>query len=195
MCIFQKNIFESVFPHHSTVYSMWPTLRKEKNTYQFRKSLCFTFSDRKLNKKKDNAQWLKSIFAFHCAGAIYHCTYFATTSFLQVPSVFTLSKVKAFHYPHSGVSLIIPWQLTLDSVSYLTSIITAIKNQKLFLTKILSLLYPENRNALSLNETHAFDTRYRQILWNYTANLHKKICGEVWIRDLWKSNFRKGVLL
>ena len=29
-----------------------------------------------------------------------------------------------------------------DSVSYLTSIITVIKNQKLFLTKILSLLYP-----------------------------------------------------
>ena len=34
-------------------------------------------------------QWLKSNFAFHCAGAIYHCIHFATTSFLQVPSVFT----------------------------------------------------------------------------------------------------------
>ena len=141
MCIFQKNIFESVFPHHSTVYSMWPTLRKEKNTYQFRKSLCFTFSDRKLNKKKDNAQWLKSIFAFHCTGAIYHCVHFATTSFLQVPSVFTLSKVKAtftnltpvFPLLFHGSLLSVTsdhsyFLILLDSVSYLTSIITEIKN-------------------------------------------------------------------
>ena len=133
------------------------------------------------------------IFAFDCKGALYHCIHFATTSFLQVPSVFTLSKVKAtfttltpvFPLLFHGRLLSVTsdhsyFLILLDSVSYLTSIITMIKNQKLFLTKILSLLYPWNRNALSLNETHAFGTIYRQILWNYTANLHEKICGEVW---------------
>ena len=155
MCIFQKNIFESVFPHHSTVYSMWPTLRKEKKPINLENLFVSHFLIGNWNnKKKDNAQWLKSIFVFHCTGAIYHCVHFATTSFLQVPSVFTLSKVKAtftnltpvFPLLFHGSLLSVTsdhsyFLILLDSVSYLTSIITVIKNQKLFLMKILSLLY------------------------------------------------------
>ena len=33
------------------------------------------------NKKKDNAQWLKSIFTFHCAGTIYHCVHFGSSHY------------------------------------------------------------------------------------------------------------------
>ena len=35
-----------------------------------------------------------------------------------------------------------------------------------------------------LNEADAFGTRYRQILGNYTSNLHEKICGEVGLIEI-----------
>ena len=69
--------------------------------------------------------------------------------------------------------------IILDSVSYLTWIITMTKNQKLFLTNNYQLVISVKWKCIFLNETHAFGTRYRQICWNYMANLHKKIGVEV----------------
>ena len=98
---------------------------------------------------------IKVIFVFHCKGALYHCIHFATTSFLQVRSVFTPSKVKTTLTPLTLVfpllfcSILLSWTsnhsyflILLDLVCYLTWIITVKKkNQKLFLTKITSLLH------------------------------------------------------
>ena len=94
-------------------------------------------------------QWLKSNFTFHCACAIYHCSHFALTSFLQVHSVFTpshrvivtlstLTTVLPLLFCGSLFSLTSHhsyFLIILDSVSYLNWIITVIKNQKLFSTK------------------------------------------------------------
>ena len=91
------------------------------------------------------------------------------------------------HYPHYGVFLIILWQLFfLDLLRqlFLNNIRFNFlfnldyyhnKKSKTIFNEKLSACYTVKWKCIVFNETYAFGMRYRQILWNYMANLHKKI--------------------
>ena len=106
------------------------------------------------NQEKNNAQWLKLNFAFHCWCHISLRTFFNN---LFPLSFFCFhAKPRSYGNPHYPQATVFPilfrgslfsltfdhsyFLIILDWVSYLI-IITVIKNHKLFLPKIISFLY------------------------------------------------------
>ena len=129
------------------------------------------------------------IFVFHCAGAIHHSVHFATTSFLQVSSVFMPRKVKATLttltpvFPLFSGSLLSLTSdhsyffILLDSISCLTWIIIVIKKSKTILK--LSACY------ISKIEMHCFQMRHVPLVRDIENTL--ELYGKFMWENLWWS--------